>query len=228
MHKHKMQSAYTADLSVQVKEQCILGKRLWKEWASGVLRETQLTKRYMHEIRSDIISYEQCKQNAQADVELKQVLDDADTVRHGLAIVVPHDTAEKQLSVMEKRLESVKIQLELTGCTPNNNQIALGLAIFHRYVTRKAKPVQIWSMGAGKGKSRVMVIVTALLHSRAKDVDKVVIWFSLPLLKAKDKQLYDNMRDSLFGLDVHLVSSYDEALEKTTKNTLLIIDEVDY
>ena len=83
-------------------------------------------------------------------------------------------------------------------------------------------------MGAGKGKSRVMVIVTALMHSRAKDVDKVVIWFSLPLLKAKDKQLYDNMRDSLFGLDVQLVSSYEEALETTTDRTLLIVDEVDY
>ena len=57
-------------------------------------------------------------------------------------------------------------------------------------------------MGPGKGKSRIMVLITALMNRKVKDVDKVVIWFSLPLLLAKDKDLYEMMQDSLCGLDV--------------------------
>ena len=66
------------------------------------------------------------------------------------------------------------------------------------------------------------------MNTKAKDVDKVVIWFSLPLLLEKDKELYDVMQDSICGLDVQLVSSYEEAKAKTTHKSLLIIDEIDY
>ena len=73
-----------------------------------------------------------------------------------------------------------------------------------------------------------MGVVTALMYAKLTGIDKVLIWFSLPLLLEKDKKLYDHLRDSLEGLDVELVASYTEAKEKTTDKTFLIIDEIDY
>ena len=57
-----------------------------------------------------------------------------------------------------------------------------------------------------------MVTATALMYLRKKQINQVVVWYPNQILLEKDQVLYKNMDESLGGLDVKLVSSYEEVM----------------
>ena len=75
------------------------------------------------------------------DQKFKEALNDADTVEEALEFFIPKkDANPKTIQRILNRLPSIIPQLKLSDSTPNNNQLAVGLAIFHRFVTYKSKP----------------------------------------------------------------------------------------
>ena len=137
------------------------------------------------------------------------------------------------LFVKSKLIDWVDENMSMAGLKPNKLQLAVGLSIAlngPQTLKDAGKKNQMIVIPPAKGKTRIaMAAVLGMTQIKSLKVTEIIIVYQTSLLRQQDEAQWTRLDPFVKATSCKItrVVSYKEALEKSTNNTVIIVDEAD-